>query len=293
MMFSSGMLREIVNIYTKFAYKVRHFKILNSANHYELKGNNMHDFYKTTEESRKRWETNADYWDGRMGDDSNFFHCNIVRPHTEELLDVQKGERILDIACGNGNFSQRLAEKGADVVAFDYSEKLISHAKERRSAYPDKILFQVCDATKNMDLRNLKKNRPFDKAVANMAIMDIADIEPLISSVHEMLKDGGIFVFSIHHPCFIKPKDIYLTARIHEGVAIRGQPVLQLYYHRSLQDIFHQCFQAGFVIDGFYEEPDDEPEYPVIFIIRLKKVHGDCSNNPVENRRDTTTENRP
>ena len=82
-----------------------------------------------------------------MGDNSNAFHREIVRPHTEELLAIKRGDLVLDIACGNGNFSQRLAENGAQVVGFDYSERLIEHAKRRRAAYLDAISFHVCDAT--------------------------------------------------------------------------------------------------------------------------------------------------
>ncbi|QYZ77995.1 class I SAM-dependent methyltransferase [Methanofollis formosanus] len=232
----------------------------------------MKNFPDTTEESRHRWETNADYWDARMGDDSNFFHCSIVRPHTEVLLDIREGDLVLDVACGNGNFSQRLAEKGAQVVAFDYSEKLVAHAKRRRSAYPAQISFHTCDATDKNQILSLAQERSFDKAVANMAVMDIADIGPLLHGMYDMLKPGGIFVFSTHHPCFVRPEEQYRTACTHEGVAIRGQPVLQLYYHRSLQDIFHQCFDAGFVLDGFYEETDDDTEKPVVIIVRLKKI---------------------
>lgn len=238
--------------------------------------NIMQDFIDTTAESRSRWECNADYWDVRMGDHSNFFHCNIVRPHTEYLLNVQRGDLVLDIACGNGNFSQRLAENGAEVVAFDYSEKQITHAKRRRSAYLNQILFQVCDATNYEQILSLKQSRPFDKAVSNMAVMDISSIEPLFQAVSKMLKSDGIFVFSLHHPCFSKPAGIYRTPCIHEGEGIIGQPVLQYYYHRSLQDIFQICFHTGFVIDGFFEELDDDAEYPVIIIVRLKKIKSDC-----------------
>lgn len=234
-------------------------------------GDAMHDFTGTTEESRRRWEANADYWDARMGDASNSFHRSVVRPRTEELLDVRAGELVLDIACGTGNFSQRLADKGARVVAFDYSEKLVAHAKRRRPAYPEQIAFHVCDATRYAQLTALNQEKPFDKAVANMAVMDIADIRPLFQAVAAMLKPGGVFVFSTHHPCFARPDSTYLTERVHEGEAIRGQPVKQLYYHRSLQDMCRTCFDAGFVIDGFFEEPDDDEEIPVIIIVRLKK----------------------
>jgi 2-polyprenyl-3-methyl-5-hydroxy-6-metoxy-1,4-benzoquinol methylase len=236
----------------------------------------MQDFRETTDESRHRWEANADYWDARMGDNSNFFHCNVVRPHTEELLGIREGDLVLDIACGTGNFSKRLAEQGARVVAFDYSSQMIAHAKCRRAGYPDTISFHICDATQYDQIFRLIQDRPFDKAVANMAVMDIADIGPLFRAVSNLLKSGGTFVFSTHHPIFIRPEGTYLTTRIHEGESIRGQPVKQLYYHRSLQDIFRVCFDAGFVIDGFFEEPDDDREFPVIIIVRMKKMNSGC-----------------
>ena len=63
----------------------------------------------THEESLRAWETNAGFWDQRMGDESNVFHRQLVRPNTEALLNIQPGDFVLDAACGNGNFSERLA----------------------------------------------------------------------------------------------------------------------------------------------------------------------------------------
>ena len=54
---------------------------------------------------------------------------------------------ILDIACGNGNYSSYLAQRGASVVAFDYSKKMIELAKRRQSQYAKQIEFCVADAT--------------------------------------------------------------------------------------------------------------------------------------------------
>jgi len=102
--------------------------------------------------------------------------------------------------------------------------------------------------------------------------MDISEIEPLLKAVYEMLKHNGVFVFSKHHPCFIKPQDKYITPCVHEGIAINGQPVLQLYYHRSLSILFQMCFNSGFVLDGFFEKVDDDNETPVIIILRLLKL---------------------
>ncbi len=55
-----------------------------------------------TEESKKIWEENAQFWDNAMGDESNEFHREVVRPKVTELLSPNPADYILDIACGNG-----------------------------------------------------------------------------------------------------------------------------------------------------------------------------------------------
>ena len=81
------------------------------------------------EQSRILWEQLADDWDERMGDTDNQYHREIIRPATLKLLNPHSGEYILDAACGNGNFSRFMAKLGVKVTAFDYSAKLIEHAK--------------------------------------------------------------------------------------------------------------------------------------------------------------------
>ena len=94
-----------------------------------------------TEESKKIWEKNAQFWDNAMGDESNEFHREVVRPKVTELLSPNPADYILDIACGNGNYSSYLAQRGASVVAFDYSKKMIELAKRRQSQYTE--LYQI------------------------------------------------------------------------------------------------------------------------------------------------------
>ena len=236
-----------------------------------------------TEESKKIWEENAQFWDNAMGDESNEFHREVVRPKVTELLSPNPADYILDIACGNGNYSSYLAQRGASVVAFDYSKKMIELAKRRQSQYAKQIEFCVADATDRKSILELKRNRAFTKAVSNMAIMDITDIEPLLMAVYELLQESGIFVFATQHPCFVTLTEKYMTPHSYYDIAIEGQPKEQIYYHRSIQDIFNLCFRAGFVIDGFYEECfKTNKEIPMVMIVRLKKVKRDTSQSTVK-----------
>ena len=230
------------------------------------------------EDSLRAWEANADFWDSYMGDQSNQFHREAVRPGVTELLDPRPGDFILDAACGNGNYSAYLAERGARVVAFDYSPRMIKKKKKRRSQFAESIEFLTADAADEQDLMGLRRDRPYDKAVSNMAVMDISDAAPLFRCVGRLLAPGGIFVFATQHPCFVTLTDRYLTPHAYYGEAIGGQPQKQCYYHRSMQDIFALCFQNGFVIDGFYERTCEEKEIPDVIIVRARLGAGDASH---------------
>lgn len=222
-------------------------------------------------DSLKAWEANAKFWDDCMRDESNPFHREVIRPKVSELLDIKENDFILDIACGNGNYSAYMAERGADVVAFDYSSKMIALAEKRQYKYKNKIEFYVIDATNEKELYSLQKDRPYNKVVSNMAMMDITDINALFPCINRLLEENGIFVFATQHPCFVTLTDRYMTAHSYKDEAIVGQPQLQCYYHRSLQDIFNLCFQSGFVVDGFYEECYGIKEKPDVIIVRARK----------------------
>ncbi len=219
----------------------------------------------------RAWEANAKFWDDYMGDASNFFHRDLVRPFTEKFLNIQAHDYILDIACGNGNFSATMAEKGCQVIAFDYSPNMIALAKKRRKNFLEHIQFHVCDASSYEALMLLQTDTPFTKAVSNMALMDMVDIAPLFQAVHDMLEEKGIFVFSMHHPCFTFPHDDYFTPCTYEDIAVEGQPLKQNYYHRSLTDIFRLIHQSGFIMTDFQEIPFEGKNVPIIIIVRLVK----------------------
>lgn len=226
------------------------------------------------------WDANAEWWDSYIGPEGNSFHRELLVPATDRLLDLQPGEIVLDIACGNGQVSRHMAELGAQVVGFDFSSKFIERARVRTegTSYADKIEYHIIDATNELQLLALGEGR-FDAAVCTMALMDMADIEPLLRSLPQLLKRNGRFVFSVLHPCFnhsgIKrvveevdqDGDIvttygvtvirYVGNRPAKGTGILGQPQAHIYFDRTLSDLFGACFKAGLVMDGL-----EEPTFP-------------------------------
>jgi 2-polyprenyl-3-methyl-5-hydroxy-6-metoxy-1,4-benzoquinol methylase len=263
------------------------------------------DLRKANQASQEAWNQNAAYWDDRMGEGNEFINL-LIWPAVERMLQVQSGEQILDVACGNGLTSRKMAALGAEVVAFDFAEKMIQHAKDRTHDGSGRITYQVMDATDRDALRALGENG-FDSALCNMALFDMADIVPLIDALSMLLVPKGRFVFSITHPAFNGAEFVrlaetselggrivtrhaikvyaYKTFAVTEGIAMRDQPVPQPYFHRSLEEIFRICFARGFVLDGLEEPtfPEGEEvrsswyawgvELPPVLIARMRLLH--------------------
>ena len=53
------------------------------------------------------------------------------RPATLSLLPDVRNKKVLDAGCGPGVYSEWLADRGAEVVAFDVNEKMVQLARER------------------------------------------------------------------------------------------------------------------------------------------------------------------
>ena len=56
---------------------------------------------EANERTQRAWNANAAFWDERMGEGNDFVNV-LIWPATLRLLEPQPGQRILDIACGNG-----------------------------------------------------------------------------------------------------------------------------------------------------------------------------------------------
>jgi 2-polyprenyl-3-methyl-5-hydroxy-6-metoxy-1,4-benzoquinol methylase len=232
-------------------------------------------------ETHTAWEANAAFWDERMREGNDFVEV-LIWPATKRLLALQPGERVLDIACGNGLSTRRLAAMGAEVVALDFAEKLVELARQRTTEHSERIAYSVLDATDEAALLALGEGQ-FDAALCQMALFDMAEIEPLLRALARLLRPGGRFVFSVLHPCFNNPHMShvaemqdregivatvyavkvwgYMTASMARGAAIVGQPQPHVYFHRPLQVLLGAALDVGFVLDALEERafPPDHP----------------------------------
>ena len=99
-----------------------------------------------------------------------------------DLLQPQADERILDLGCGDGFLTQRIAESGATLVGVDSSPQMIAAALERgvdaRCASGEALSFE----------------QEFDAVFSNAALHWMTDQDAVLTGVHRALKPGGRFV---------------------------------------------------------------------------------------------------
>ena len=240
---------------------------------------------------------NAEGWDDRMADGNRFFR-ELIWPATKVLLSLREGDRVLDVACGNGVTARAMASLGAHVTAFDFSPSMIERARSRGV---DRIDYSVADATSEQDL--LAYESGYDCVHCGMALFDIADVGPFFEVMPRLLKAHGRLVFSLMHLCFNNPSirfvgeryddsgerysmqvERYMSSYSQRGLSKVGLKP-HLYFHRSLTDLLQQGFQAGLVISGFEErafsaegEPRSKPlswgptfsEIPAVVVMRME-----------------------
>ncbi|WP_414623051.1 class I SAM-dependent methyltransferase [Calothrix sp. CCY 0018] len=231
-------------------------------------------------QTREAWNATAKVWDERMGDEGNDFYRVLVRPAIEKLLQLKPGQRILDVGCGNGLTTRRLASLGARMLGIDFASEMINNARKRTNYNQELIEYQVLDATDETALLKLCESS-FDAAVSAMVLMNMAEIEPLFKALTKLVRPGGCFIFAVMHPCFnsmhtsmaaelIEKENLiyteysvkvkaYLKPTKVRGLALENQPQPHTYFHRPLNILLNTAFNAGFVLDGL-EEPTFLPE---------------------------------
>ncbi len=210
------------------------------------------------------WGSAAKWYDELLGQERTY-QRELILPNLIRLLGIRKGETVLDLACGQGFFSQAFAHGGARVTAVDISEELIGIAKKRKdlgveyhAAPADKIPFVASGSV--------------DVVALVLALQNMDPVHPVFAECARVLKLGGKFAIVLNHPAFRVPKrsswewddakkiqyrriDRYLsesTERIqmHPGQKPEEQTVS---FHRPLQFYIKALTKAGFLISRVEE----------------------------------------
>ena len=110
----------------------------------------------------------------------------IVGESLCEAVDLRAGERVLDVAAGNGNASLAAARRWADVTATDYVEALLDRARERAAAERLPIRIQEADAEALPFA-----DGSFDVVLSTFGVMFTPDQEKAASEMMRVCRTGG------------------------------------------------------------------------------------------------------
>ena len=110
----------------------------------------------------------------------------IVGENLCEALDLRAGQRVLDVAAGNGNATLAAARRWCDVVSTDYVGALLERGRARASAEGMAIQFEEADA------ENLPyPNASFDIVLSTFGVMFTPDQERAAGELARVCKPGG------------------------------------------------------------------------------------------------------
>lgn len=106
-----------------------------------------------------------------------------LRQQLVDALDLQPGARVLEVGCGTGQVTQRLAAAGAAVVALDALPEMLAAARKRA---PGATFLQG-------DVRNVELGGPYDAVVLSFVLhnLDGPDRRALLGRLAGALASGG------------------------------------------------------------------------------------------------------
>ena len=123
----------------------------------------------------------SQHWDPERYARNARFVADLGAPLLD-LLDTHSGQRVLDLGCGDGALTEKIAALGAEVVAVDASAEQIAAARKRG------LDAHVADG------EALAYEAAFDAVFSNAALHWMRDPEAVIDGVWRALRPGGRFV---------------------------------------------------------------------------------------------------
>jgi len=146
------------------------------------------------------WDAQAEWYDQLQGERGDDFYGKLLLPAVIRQLRATKGQRVLDVCCGQGVLGRALAAAEVFTLGLDASPALVARAKERASSFES---YAVADARK---IDQAKLDHRFDHAALVMALQDLNPMEPVLSGIATLVKPGGRLVVALSHPCFRIPR---------------------------------------------------------------------------------------
>jgi SAM-dependent methyltransferase len=173
------------------------------------------------------------------------------RPTILAMAGDVRGKRVLDVGCASGVLTRLFVERGASVVGIDVNPRLIERARERLG---DRAEFRVTDIAQPLPFEDAS----FDVVAASLVLHYLARWGPPLREFARILRPGGRFVMSTHHPTHdleIGPPgaSYFDTVLLTDTWQVGGRDYEVRFYHRPISAIVDDLADAGFLVERIPE----------------------------------------
>ena len=148
------------------------------------------------EDVEKFWDSASAFYREKQWEKSNIalFDYSLTKNFLLKYLRPKKTEKILEIGCGPGKWTNIVSGRCNEITAVDISRNMINEAKSYCEA--DNISFI------HGDIMKINIAGKFDKIYAVRSLEYIKDKEDFIRKMRKLLKDKGkIFIITKTNPC--------------------------------------------------------------------------------------------
>ncbi|WP_422139290.1 class I SAM-dependent DNA methyltransferase [Endozoicomonas sp. ALC020] len=186
----------------------------------------------------------------------NIYNGHLERPSLIAMLPELGGKSVLDLGCGPGVYAEYLINQGAKVTAIDASLEMVEIVKEKLG---DNVRTYAQDISLGLPE---EKEASYDVIICPLTVHYIEDLSVLFGDVKRLLKNGGVFIFSTHHPIVdfeVSSSGNYFQRElITEEWDTVGHPVGVSFYRRSLTEWFESLAAADLCVTHLSEGKPSE-----------------------------------
>ena len=236
--------------------------------------------------SDNAWENHAGWWQEHFTDGADPEYEEQMLPLASEHLAGAK--RVIDVGCGEGQLSRRIAAGGSWVVGVDITANQITEAAARGG---DARFARACGEALPFAAG------AFDGVVICLTLEHLEPFEPAVHEVGRVLAPGGRFILFLNHPLLQSPDSGWVDDQIlgeqywrvgpylEDGVSVEevGPGIKLPFMHRPLSRYVNVMAGCGLLVEHMDEPPPPPgflaraPEYaeaaliPRLLLLRARK----------------------